>query len=63
MFGKSQQRFYSMSAQIHRERSDYFGVLEWTRKGELDVTRWQTWFLNYLRGAALGNGSVSPNNL
>ncbi|MDH4056790.1 MAG: Fic family protein [Gammaproteobacteria bacterium] len=41
----SPKRFYSLSAQIQLERNDYYTNLEWTQKGELDVTRWQTWFL------------------
>ena len=51
---KSSQRFYSMSAQIRRKRNDYYSTLEWTQKGELDVTRWQTWFLDCLLGAING---------
>jgi len=39
------QRFYSMSAQIQRERSDYYLVLESCQKGDLDVTEWLAWFL------------------
>lgn len=42
------QRFYSMSAQIRRERNDYYAILERTQKGETDVTQWQDWFLNCL---------------
>jgi len=42
------QRYYSMSAQIRREQKHYYDVLEMTQKGELDVTRWQTWFLDCL---------------
>jgi Fic family protein len=45
---KTGQRFYSMSAQIRRERDDYYEMLEWTQKGELDISRWQDWFLNCL---------------
>jgi Fic family protein len=37
-----------MSAQIRRENKDYYDTLERTQKGELDVTRWQDWFLNCL---------------
>lgn len=48
------QRFYSMSAQIRRERNDYYGMLERTQKGELDVTRWQHWFLSCLLRAIEG---------
>ncbi|MGB6451963.1 MAG: Fic family protein [Steroidobacteraceae bacterium] len=47
----SSQRFYSMSAQIRRERSDYYTRLERTQKGALDVTSWQEWFLSCLRRA------------
>jgi Fic family protein len=39
------QRFYSMSAQIRRERNDYYNMLERTQKSDVDVTRWQAWFL------------------
>ena len=42
---QSTQRFYSMSAQIRRERGDYYTMLERTQKGALDVTPWQEWFL------------------
>jgi Fic family protein len=45
-------RFYSMSARICRERSDYYGILERTQKGTLDVTPWLQWFLGCL-GRAL----------
>jgi len=50
----SRRRFYSMSAQIGRERTDYYAVLESTQKGRLDVTRWQTWFLSCLLRAIEG---------
>jgi Fic family protein len=51
----SPQRFYSMSAQIRRERSDYYIMLERTQKGGLDVTSWQEWFLSCLRRAIEGS--------
>ena len=44
----SPQRFYSLSAQIQRERNDYYEVLERTQKGTLDVTVWLSWFLGTL---------------
>lgn len=44
----SPQRFYSLSAQIQRERQDYYDVLERTQKGMLDVTGWLSWFLGTL---------------
>ena len=42
---RSAQRFYSMSAQIRRERSEYYRILERTQKGTLDITPWLEWFL------------------
>lgn len=42
---RSPQRFYSMSAQIRRERNDYYAILETTQRGTLDVTPWMDWFL------------------
>ncbi|MDR2015089.1 MAG: Fic family protein [Azoarcus sp.] len=50
----SPQRFYSLSAQIQRERKDYYDVLERTQKGTLDVTGWLSWFL-----ATLGRAVAS----
>ena len=47
----SPQRFYSLSAQIQRERRAYYDVLEATQKGTLDVTGWLTWFLGTLQRA------------
>ncbi len=51
---KTGQRFYSMSAQIRKEHKAYYDTLEWTQKGDLDVTRWQDWFLNCLLRAIEG---------
>lgn len=41
----SAQRFYSMSAQIRQERKAYYGILERTQKGDLDITAWLAWYL------------------
>jgi Fic family protein len=43
-----------MSAQIRRERNEYYDTLETTQKGELDVTRWQAWFIDCLHRAIDG---------
>ena len=51
---KTGQRFYSMSDQIRRERNDYYTLLERTQKGDLDITGWQTWFLECLLRAIEG---------
>ncbi len=56
---ESHQRFYSMSAQIQRERSAYYDILEKTQKGNLDITAWLLWFLECLDRAI----SSSEENL
>ncbi|NQV98817.1 MAG: Fic family protein [Rhodospirillales bacterium] len=38
-------RYYSMSAQIQKERKAYYDLLEKTQKGDLDITPWIGWFL------------------
>ena len=48
------QRFYSMSAQIRRERNDYYEILERTQKDTMDVTQWIDWFLGCLGRAIDG---------
>jgi Fic family protein len=45
------QRFYSLSAQIQRERKAYYDILERTQKSSLEVTEWLTWFLAMLQRA------------
>jgi Fic family protein len=55
----SRQRFYSMSAQIQRERNVYYEILEKTQKGTLDITNWLLWFLECLDRAI----SLSEENL
>lgn len=41
-------RFYSMSAQIEAERAAYYRVLEAAQKGDLEITRWLSWFIECL---------------
>lgn len=55
----NRQRFYSMSAQIQRERNQYYDILEKTQKGDLDITQWLLWFLDCLNRAI----SLSEQNL
>ena len=43
------QRFYSMSAQIQKERKRYYSILETCQKSSVDITAWQVWFLECLR--------------
>ena len=48
------KRFYSLSAQIQRERKTYYDQLETTQRGTLDVTPWLAWFLACLLRAVQG---------
>ena len=58
---KSPQRFYSMSAQIRRERNAYYDMLEKTQKSDLDITPWLQWFLGCLDRAFDGAECVLAN--
>ena len=55
---KSNQRFYSMSAQIRKERKGYYEILEITQKGNLDITEWIKWFLQCLINALKSTDSI-----
>src|SRR5688572_433827 len=59
----SAQRFYSMSAQVRRERNAYYDMLEATQKGELDITIWLDWFLQCLDRAFDGAEETLANVL
>ncbi len=52
----STQRFYSLSAQILRERKAYYDSLEYAQQGTQDVTSWLEWFLGSLLRAIHGAG-------
>jgi len=44
----TQERFYSMSAQIEVERKSYYQELESAQKGDVEITPWILWFLECL---------------
>ena len=45
------QRFYSLSAEIMKQRKEYYDTLEQTQKGSTDITAWLLWFIHALRNA------------
>ena len=47
----TKDRFYSMSAEIERERREYYSRLERAQRGDLDITSWLSWFLCRLEAA------------
>ncbi len=48
---RTNQRFYSMSAQIMKSKKGYYDVLESTQKGSLDVSQWLVWYFERLTEA------------
>ena len=46
-------RFYSMSAEILREKKSYYDILEHTTTGTTDITEWLEWFLDTMKSAIL----------
>ncbi|MDR1418669.1 MAG: Fic family protein [Endomicrobium sp.] len=51
-------RFYSMSAQIQKEKKDYYGVLEETNTSTLDITIWLEWFFGCLQRAIESSNDI-----
>lgn len=48
---RSSERYYSLSAQIQRDRKNYYDLLERTQRGSMDVTEWLAWVLSCLLSA------------
>lgn len=51
-------RFYSMSAQIRKERNAYYRILEQTQRGGLDISKWMQWFMDCLLRALDASGDT-----
>ncbi|MBB6004056.1 Fic family protein [Arcicella rosea] len=54
----SRQRFFSMSAQIQKQRNLYYETLEKVQKGTSDITIWLDWFLECLTEALLNTDII-----
>lgn len=50
---RSNQRFYSMSAEVMKAKKGYYDILESTQKGSLDITQWLNWYFDRLTDALL----------
>lgn len=48
---ENHSRYYSMSAEINRNKKVYYDILERTQKGDLDITEWILWFLGCMENA------------
>lgn len=55
---KTSFRFYSMNAQIRKERNAYYKILEQTQKGGLDISGWLEWFLQCLLNSFASSDSI-----
>jgi len=51
-------RAYSLSAEIMRERRDYYAILERVQRLEAEVTEWYRWFLQMFINALGNAGSI-----
>lgn len=57
------RRFFSLSAQILREREGYYAILEQTQRGGLDITDWLGWFLTQVEASANAAERTVANTL
>jgi len=55
-------RFYSLSAQIERERKAYYDHLEHQQRSDTDITDWLSWFLDCL-GHSITNAETTLGNV
>lgn len=60
---ESELRFYSMSAQIQKNRKSYYEILEKTQKGTMDITDWLIWFFENLLSAIKSSEEITNNIL
>ena len=52
------QRFYSMSTEINKQKKSYYTILERTQKDDLDITAWIIWFLECLKNSIIHSNVI-----
>lgn len=60
---KDSARYYSMSAEINRNKKAYYEILERTQKGSLNITEWLLWFFDCLEKAITRASGVVARTL
>lgn len=55
---RTNQRFYSMSAQLMKSKKAYYAILESTQKGSMDVSQWLVWYFERLTEALLATNET-----
>ena len=59
---KNEFRFYNISAEINRNKKQYYNILEQTQHGNGDITAWLTWYIKTLI-ASVEEAETSVNSI
>ena len=59
---KNEFRFYNISAEINRNKKQYYSILEQTQHGNGDITPWLTWYIKTLI-ASVEDAETSVNSI
>ena len=59
---KNEFRFYNISAEINRNKKQYYNILEQTQHGNGDITAWLTWYIKILI-ASVEEAETSVNSI
>ena len=59
---KNEFRFYNISAEINRNKKQYYNILEQTQHGNSDITAWLTWYIKTLI-ASVEEAETSVNSI
>ena len=59
---KNEFRFYNISAEINRNKKQYYNILEQTQHGNGDITAWLTWYIKTLI-ASVEEAETSVNGI
>ena len=59
---KNEFRFYNISAEINRNKKEYYNILEQTQHGNGDITAWLTWYIKTLI-ASVEEAETSVNSI
>ena len=59
---KNEFRFYNISAEINRNKKQYYNILEQTQHGNSDITAWLAWYIKILI-ASVEEAETSVNSI
>lgn len=58
---KLNKRYYSLSTEILKDKQTYYKILEESQKGDLDITKWLTWFIDCFSAALINSEKLLEN--